>query len=221
MSTKTLYARLAAAQKTFKPAIKDADNPYFKSKYADLGAVWDACKDALAENGLFVSQPTGVSEIGELILNTYVYDESGESINSQIKVVAKNPNDPQAVGSALTYYRRYSLAAILGIVTEDDDANEAAGNNSKAKTSEDATKQLAEQAEEKKRLEAQKSEIKSILSSEHLPQEKKDKTMKWLPTATNETAAQMIAKLRQEIATIQKGSGANQAAIEALDKVKK
>lgn len=124
MEKKTIYKQLLEAQKEFKSAIKDSDNPFFKSKYADLTSVWEACKDALHKNGLFVAQSPDIFE-GFDVLITRIYNGEGEFLESKIRIVTKSNNDPQAFGSALTYARRYALAAILGIITEDDDAEGA------------------------------------------------------------------------------------------------
>jgi hypothetical protein len=122
--TPELIAALCKAQAKFKPALKDADNPFFKSKYADLNAVWDACKEGLHENGLFVSQQLNTLQ-DKTWLRTRVYHSSGGYIESNVLVVVTKLNDPQSFGSATTYFRRYALAAILGIVTDDDDAEGA------------------------------------------------------------------------------------------------
>lgn len=119
-----IFAALCKAQQTFKPALKDTANPFFKSKYADLASIWDACKDSLAENSLFVSQSTDIAETGPVLI-TRVYHSSGEHIESRTPIICSKDKDPQAFGSAMTYTRRYSLAAILGIITDDDDAEGA------------------------------------------------------------------------------------------------
>lgn len=120
----SIFTALHKAQRAFKPAIKDTANPFFKSKYADLASIWDACKDALSENDLFVSQSTGIGEHGQTMI-TRVYHTSGEFIESITPIICAKHNDPQAFGSAMTYTRRYSLAAILGIITDDDDGEGA------------------------------------------------------------------------------------------------
>lgn len=118
-----LAAALSKVQSAMKPAKKDSTNPFFKSKYADLSSVWEACKDELTKNGLAVCQTMESTERGEGVRTTLMHS-SGQWISG---VLVLNPakNDPQGIGSALTYARRYGLAAILGIVTEDDDGNAA------------------------------------------------------------------------------------------------
>jgi hypothetical protein len=120
----TLFTALCKAQQSFKPAIKDTANPFFKSKYADLASIWDACKDALAANDLFISQSISVTETGPVLI-TKVFHISGEHIESTCPIICGKQNDPQAFGSAVTYTRRYSLAPLLGIITDDDDGEGA------------------------------------------------------------------------------------------------
>lgn len=119
-----LCAALVKAQGSLKPAIKESSNPFFKSKYADLGAVWDACRDALQENGLAVVQFPGFSDAGAALLTTILLHDSGEYISATAGAPLVKP-DAQSVGSALTYLRRYALASVVGVVTEDDDGNAA------------------------------------------------------------------------------------------------
>ena len=121
-----LTKALVATQKVLKTALRNAENPFFKHNYADLDAVWSACRDALTTNGLAVTQLPAI-ENGEQVLETILLHTSGEWLSSTLRITVAKPNDPQAVGSALTYARRYALAAIVGVVTagEDDDGNAA------------------------------------------------------------------------------------------------
>lgn len=120
-----LAAALAKAQSEMTPAKKDAKNPFFNSQYADLASCWEAARKPLATNGLAVIQTTGLSEAG-VIVETTLAHSSGEWITSNLLMpLAKR--DPQGVGSAITYGRRYALAAIVGLVTDDDDAEAAMG----------------------------------------------------------------------------------------------
>ena len=118
---------LLTAQKKIGSAKKDATNPFFKSSYADLGAVMEACKEALNDNGITVLQPIGRDEYGAYV-ETLLLHESGEYITDRMPVVAKAQNDPQAFGSAVTYSRRYSLQSMVFIPAEDDDGNKATGH---------------------------------------------------------------------------------------------
>lgn len=103
---------------------KDATNPFFKSHYATLDAIWDTIRKPLSDNGLAVAQT--ISEYSDPAeLETILMHSSGEWISGSMKLKPAK-DDPQSMGSALSYARRYSLSAILGIVAdEDDDANAA------------------------------------------------------------------------------------------------
>lgn len=119
-----LATALAIAQGTIQGAVKDRTNPAFKSSYADLASVWDACRAALSSNGLSVSQHPGRLEDGSATVTTILLHKSGQHIAS---VCAALPRDqsPAAVGSVVTYLRRYALAAAVGVAPEDDDGQAA------------------------------------------------------------------------------------------------
>lgn len=120
-----LAAALAKAQGKITGALKDSANPFFKSKYADLAACWDSCRAPLSENGLAVIQTTAVDEQGVTVYTTLAH-ESGEWIRGTLRMLPKD-GSPQSCGSALTYARRYALAAMVGLAQVDDDANAASG----------------------------------------------------------------------------------------------
>lgn len=118
---------LCKVQAKIEGAKKDSVNPYFKSKYADLEAVWDSVRDLLTENGLSVAQTMGVHSAGEAAVSTLVttlMHESGQYISGEMPLLLKQ-QDPQGQGSSITYARRYALAAILGVYQVDDDAETA------------------------------------------------------------------------------------------------
>jgi hypothetical protein len=120
-----LAPALLKAQKKIGSAVKGSTNPFFKSSYADLGSVMEACKDALNENGICVLQP-----VGNGVLETVLLHESGEFISEAMDLVSKSDNNPQDHGSVITYARRYALQSIMFIPAEDDDGNRATyGNN--------------------------------------------------------------------------------------------
>lgn len=128
---KQIAEALALAQGQIDAAIKKSDNPAFKSngkaiKYADLTAVWEACRDPLTKNGLSVVQTTDF-DAGEVWLKTILLHKSGETIEGRYPLRPTTQN-PQGFGSAITYARRYCLAAMVGIVADvDDDGNAASG----------------------------------------------------------------------------------------------
>jgi ERF superfamily len=121
-----LAAALSKAQGQITGAIKDSDNPFFKSKYADLASVWDACRKALCENGLSVVQTTDILN-EKPILRTTLLHASGQWIEGVYPIISAKP-DAQGMVAGLTYSRRAALAAIVGVAAiEDDDGNTAAG----------------------------------------------------------------------------------------------
>jgi hypothetical protein len=111
-----------AAQTAFGPALKDSNNPFFKSKYADLSMCVKAVIDALHSNGIALMQNCHESE-GGVTVETVFLHTSGETISCGKLSVPAAKNDPQGYGSALTYARRYSLMAACAIAPEDDDGN--------------------------------------------------------------------------------------------------
>ena len=110
---------LLKAQKEIGGAMKDSDNPFFKSKYADFNSVMRACKEELNKNGITVLQPLDADENGDYVVTTLLH-ESGEYISSRMRLHATK-QDMQAYGSAVTYARRYSLQSLVFIAAEDDD----------------------------------------------------------------------------------------------------
>jgi len=122
-----LFAAMAKAQSQLGVALKSASNPFFRSKYADLNEVWKACREALTSNGIAVLQFPLHSEDGRVHLETMLCHSSGESISRTFSTPIKDQT-PQGYGSAITYLRRFSLAATVGIVAdEDDDGATASG----------------------------------------------------------------------------------------------
>jgi len=121
-SIQNLAVALSAFQGVLAGAKKTADNPFYKSKYADLGQIWETVRDLLSMNGLSVCQVSVPSDNGTVAVETILMHTSGEWI-SGITTLNLVKNDPQGAGSAITYARRYGLAAILGVHQEDDDAN--------------------------------------------------------------------------------------------------
>ncbi len=122
-SIAALAEALAKAQGEMAGATKDKTNPHFKSAYADLSSVWDACRAALSKNGLAVLQP--VSADGpNVTVTTILTHSSGEWLSGELTMAATQ-NTPQGIGSCITYARRYSLASMVGVAPEDDDGNAA------------------------------------------------------------------------------------------------
>jgi hypothetical protein len=127
-----LAAALSKAQGEMQAAIKDKINPFFKSSYADLGSVWDAARPVLSKYGLCIMQTTElVADGSRIVMVTTLAHTSGQWVKSYLPL---NPskNDSQGVGAALTYLRRYSLSAIVGVVCDDDDDGEANAGRGKS-----------------------------------------------------------------------------------------
>jgi hypothetical protein len=104
-------------------ALKDSVNPAFRSKYADLGSVMDACLPALNKHGIAVIQPIMSDDFGKFV-KTILIHESGEQLECAVPLIV-GKNDMQGLGSAITYGRRYGLMSMAGIAPEDDDGNAA------------------------------------------------------------------------------------------------
>lgn len=140
---------LAKAQGAMEGAAKDAKNPFFRSKYADLASICAAAKGPLAANGLSVVQVPGTTRLlspeqvtvwdkqnkkehvktihpCEVFLHSRLLHLSGEWIGGTLSMRSDN-SDPQSIGSCLTYARRYAMAALVGIAPEDDDGEQAMG----------------------------------------------------------------------------------------------
>lgn len=120
-----LATALARAQGQMDSAKKDADNPFFKSKYADLASVVNAIRAPFSENGLAYVQLPVPCEGDEVAVDTVLMHASGQWISSRTQVPVTK-QDAQGYGSALTYARRYGLQAIAGVAADDDDGNAAA-----------------------------------------------------------------------------------------------
>jgi len=122
-SIKEIAAALCKAQRAMGAAIKDSNNPFFNSRYADLASIIDAIKEPLSGNGLsYVQVANHIS--GEVVVETILMHTSGEWILGSL-AMKPTKDDPQGVGSCITYARRYGLQAMVGIPADDDDGNAA------------------------------------------------------------------------------------------------
>lgn len=133
---KTLVEALAAFQADLPPVDLNSVNPHFKSKYASLGNITKKVFPKLSEHGFAFSVGSFVDN-GALILDAHLIHESGESRSAQFPITETNP---QKVGSAVSYYRRYALAALTGIVADEDDDGNAASTPSAAERKVQAAK---------------------------------------------------------------------------------
>lgn len=111
------------AQKKIESVIKESTNPFFHSKYADLTAVIEACKEKLNNEDIAILQPLDGMNVETILIHI-----SGEWFSSSTPIVCKVANDPQALGSAITYAKRYGLQSMVLLPAADDDGNAGAGN---------------------------------------------------------------------------------------------
>jgi len=116
MTELNFYEKLAAVKSEVGRISKDSSNPFFKSKYFDINSLLMHVEPIIQKNGLLLLQP-----IQDNIVKSIIYDTNGFSIESGINLTGIT--DPQKLGSAITYFRRYTLQSLLSLQAEDDDAN--------------------------------------------------------------------------------------------------
>jgi hypothetical protein len=138
-----LAAALAKAQGAITPAKFDGQNPHLKNRYTTLAAVWDVIRKPLSENGLAVVQVV-TTEVDGMFLLTRLMHSSGQFVQAVYPITAgdnRGVSSAQAVGSALTYARRYSLTALVGVVSDDDDDGNSAAQVQQARRPQQPTEQ--------------------------------------------------------------------------------
>lgn len=176
METSPTIAKIAKAlleaQKEMVNAVKDSKNPFFKSTYADLNSVREACMPALNKHGISAIQPT-VFKDGKNFINTILIHESGEFISGLTEIVYSKQNDAQSQGSGITYARRYGIQSICNIGVEDDDGNKASNPQGEAKTTTPPKAQTPppanttlEVSEELKNISEKVQQFKTVLALE-------------------------------------------------------
>lgn len=121
----SIYKKLAAVKKEVGAISKDSTNPFFKSKYFDINALVEHLEPLLEKNGLLLLQPL----LNDKVVTQIIEIDTGEKVESVLDFQLKT--DPQKVGSEITYFRRYTLASLLGLRAEDDDGNKASAKNEK------------------------------------------------------------------------------------------
>jgi hypothetical protein len=129
---KELALAMLKVQAEINPAVKDAANPFVKTRYATLNSVVEASREALLKHGVWLAQHSVPAESGHLGLMTKLIHASSGQWQASLTVMPLPKADPQGYGSALTYARRYSLATLVGLVVEDDDGEAACGRSRKA-----------------------------------------------------------------------------------------
>ena len=118
----SIYTKLLDAKKDIGKISKDSTNPFFKSRYFDINQLLEHVEPVLQNHGLLLLQP-----IEDQRVRSVIYDaETSENVCSEIHL--EDYSDPQKLGSAITYYRRYTLQSLLGLQAEDDDGNKASQN---------------------------------------------------------------------------------------------
>lgn len=135
--------KIADLKKETGKLSKDSKNPFFNSKYFDINQLLEHLEPILDSKNLLVLQPIIDGKVYSKIIDL----ESGESIESFIDLPQNN--DPQKIGSAITYFRRYSLQSLLGLQAEDDDGNKASSNNQSNSAKSTKNEQADAQAKEK------------------------------------------------------------------------
>lgn len=146
-----LLPKLAKLKEELQAVTKGANNPFFKSKYADLNTYLDEVEPRLKAQGMVLFQPVVVDDHGNnSVVSTIIDVESGQFFKSSMKLVGDV--DMQKAGGGVTYARRYTLGAMLSMQAEDDDGNVASGkttNKSASKTSSGSTKSSATKSSSK------------------------------------------------------------------------
>lgn len=122
-----LALALSKAQAEIHGAVKDSNNLFFESNYADLASTWGACREALTKNHLSIIQTTEITPSGPILVTT-LFHGSGQFIQGHYPIRPQKEG-PQALGSAVTYARRYALAAMVGVCPVDDDGEAAMNRN--------------------------------------------------------------------------------------------
>jgi hypothetical protein len=187
-----LAGALSKAQGEMQAAIKDKVNPFFKSSYADLGSVWDAARPVLSKYGLCIMQTTELaSDRNQVIMVTTLAHTSGQWMKSYLPL-SPSKNDSQGMGAAITYLRRYSLSAIVGVVCDEDDDGETAVGRGK----------IQNQSPEKKPLDfsapierVDKTEIISLTTLiQNLDEESSKSFLDWISKNFNAKSVQDIPK---------------------------
>ncbi len=175
-----IASALAKAQGEMKPAVFNRVNPHFKSRYADFTSCMDACRLPLSKNGLAVSQLPTFAGDGKFVLNTLLLHASGQWMACEFPLHSKTPDNIQALGSVMSYAKRYSLCGMLGIVADEDIDDD--GEASLGRQAEPQKQQAAPQAKPVQKIgNSQVNIIKKM--EEKLDDECKKKLYDWMKSA--------------------------------------
>ena len=176
-SIKNIAVALVKAQSEMGVVVKGADNPFYKSKYADINDVIKTIKEVLNNNGIAFLQPIAVKDVaGEKVnlVETMLLHTSGEYLIGEIEVILKD-KDPQKMGMSVTYSRRFGLQSMVGLPSEDDDGNTASGKEDKTKSDKPSrftrTKKTekVEEVESSNEVEEKETTVESKVEQEEKP----------------------------------------------------
>ena len=193
-----LFKAFANFKKKLKQPLKDANNPFFKSKYVPLENVVQVVDEAMMDTGLSYIQEIEDLEEGYLRVDTIILHESGEYMVIKGSKVKPVKNDPQSAGSAITYARRYSLSTAFGIASDPDDdgngASQQAKNNQQSKNAQQPKAQPKPELTPEQKVEANidwvnkkyKPEIELIKSWQEMEHEQALKAIKEYAEAMKE-----------------------------------
>lgn len=194
-----VLSKLMKAKQEIGTVKKDSKNPFHKSNYASLNAYIDASEEHLIENGLILVQAGNGSFSEPLIVATLIHPESGQWLKSYLPIL--NPKlDSQGLGASVTYMRRYSIATLLGLVSEDDDGETASG---RGKYEQQKKKAAPEKIEEQK--ENDNESLKKLLYM--FDKEDQFLFMEWIKAAMKHfecTQAECVNKLMDDKDLIEK-----------------
>lgn len=119
-----LYKAINCVQKELSPLDKSADNPYFESKYIPLSGILLKLNPLLVKHSLIMIQSVERDQDGDYLLTKIIHTNSGETLDSKLYLKI-DKTSMQALGSAITYARRYSISPIFGVIEKDDDGEQA------------------------------------------------------------------------------------------------
>jgi len=194
-----VLSQLMKAKQAIGTVKKDSKNPFHKSNYASLNAYLDASEGHLLENGLILVQAGNGTFTEPVIVATLIHVESGQWIKSYLPIL--NPKqDSQGLGASVTYMRRYSLATILGLVSEDDDGETAVGRGKYDKQN--------KKAEEQKPLtDLSEQHLNLRLLKDVVPEQERDLLMQWVKVVQDHfqwTEPECVKKLLDDKGLISK-----------------
>jgi ERF superfamily len=163
---KLITAALITAKAKFKPIHKNKINPHFNFKYATLDEILEAISPALLANNLLLIQPTIVKDNSTVLKTILIHAESGEQLESELAIPAIA--DPQKLGAAMTYYRRFSICSLLAIAPDDDDDGTTARATATVKTTSSLPKAVASSGDDRLTVNRE-VELRKLMKELNLP----------------------------------------------------